>query len=52
MVSLGKLKMESLSDRISQEVEEEKVEEEPVVKPREPLSGKSVTPNNKPIRVG
>ncbi|XP_067085192.1 exocyst complex component 3 [Osmerus mordax] len=38
MVSLGKLKRESLSDRTSQEAEEETAEEEPVVKPREPLS--------------
>ena len=40
MVSLGKLKRESMSDRGSQEAEEEEEEEEPVVKPREPLSGK------------
>ncbi|XP_062309512.1 exocyst complex component 3-like [Osmerus eperlanus] len=38
MVSLGKLKRELLSDRTSQEAEEEPAEEEPVVKPREPLS--------------
>lgn len=41
MVSLGKLKRESMSDRGSQEAEEETVEEEPVVKTREPLSGKN-----------
>ena len=40
MVSLGKLKRESMSDRGSFETEEEEEEEEPVVKPREPLSGK------------
>lgn len=39
MVSLGKLKRESMSDKASQEAEEETVEEEPVVKTREPLSG-------------
>ncbi|XP_056140763.1 exocyst complex component 3 [Lampris incognitus] len=38
MVSLGKLKRESMSDRGSQEAEEETVEEEPAVKSREPLS--------------
>ncbi|XP_038565040.1 tumor necrosis factor alpha-induced protein 2 [Micropterus salmoides] len=38
MVSLGKLKRESMSDKASQEAEEETVEEEPVVKTREPLS--------------
>ncbi|KAM3868732.1 exocyst complex component 3-like protein 2 [Diretmus argenteus] len=38
LVSLGKLKRESMSDRGSQEAEEETVEEEPVVKTREPLS--------------
>ncbi|CAL8278221.1 unnamed protein product [Arctogadus glacialis] len=38
MVSLGKLKRESISDRGSLETEEEEEEEEPVVKPREPLS--------------
>ncbi|KAM4620223.1 exocyst complex component 3-like protein 2 [Polymixia lowei] len=38
MVSLGKLKRESMSDRGSQEAEEETVEEEAVVKAREPLS--------------
>ncbi|KAK0149015.1 Exocyst complex component 3-like protein 2 [Merluccius polli] len=38
MVSLGKLKRESMSDRGSQEAEEEEEDEEPVVKPREPLS--------------
>uniref|UniRef100_A0A3Q3SW05 Exocyst complex component 3-like 2a n=1 Tax=Mastacembelus armatus TaxID=205130 RepID=A0A3Q3SW05_9TELE len=38
MVSLGKLKRESMSDKASQETEEETVEEEPVVKTREPLS--------------
>uniref|UniRef100_A0A668A5E3 Tumor necrosis factor alpha-induced protein 2-like n=1 Tax=Myripristis murdjan TaxID=586833 RepID=A0A668A5E3_9TELE len=38
MVSLGKLKRESMSDRGSQEAEEETVEEEPEVKTREPLS--------------
>uniref|UniRef100_A0A7N6AAH7 Exocyst complex component 3-like 2a n=1 Tax=Anabas testudineus TaxID=64144 RepID=A0A7N6AAH7_ANATE len=38
MVSLGKLKRESMSDKASQEAEEEAVEEEPVVKTREPLS--------------
>lgn len=39
MVSLGKLKRESMSDKASQEAEEETVEEEPVVETREPLSG-------------
>lgn len=38
MVSLGKLKRESMSDKTSQETEEED-EEEPEVKTREPLSG-------------
>uniref|UniRef100_UPI0037E901AE tumor necrosis factor alpha-induced protein 2 n=1 Tax=Semicossyphus pulcher TaxID=241346 RepID=UPI0037E901AE len=39
MVSLGKLKRESMSDKASsQEAEEETMEEEPVVKTREPLS--------------
>ncbi|XP_040929787.1 tumor necrosis factor alpha-induced protein 2 isoform X2 [Betta splendens] len=38
MVSLGKLKRESMSDKTSQEAEEEEEEEEPVVKTREPLS--------------
>ncbi|XP_058484403.1 exocyst complex component 3 [Solea solea] len=38
MVSLGKLKRDSLSDKASQETEEETDEEEPVVKKREPLS--------------
>ncbi|XP_041864411.1 exocyst complex component 3 [Melanotaenia boesemani] len=38
IVSLGKLKRESMSDKASQETEEETVEEEPVVKTREPLS--------------
>ncbi|KAF3706769.1 Exocyst complex component 3-like protein 2 [Channa argus] len=38
MVSLGKLKRESMSDKASQEAEEETVEEELVVKSREPLS--------------
>ena len=48
MVSLGKLKRESLSDRTSQEAEEETVEEEPVVKPREPLSGKHTLEQKRP----
>lgn len=39
MVSLGKLKRESMSDKASQEAEEEPVEEELAVKTREPLSG-------------
>lgn len=39
MVSLGKLKRESMSDKASQETEEETEEEEPLVKAREPLSG-------------
>lgn len=41
MVSLGKLKRESMSDKASQEAEEEMEEEaeDPVVKTREPLSG-------------
>lgn len=41
MVSLGKLKRESMSDKASQETEEEMEEEaeDPVVKTREPLSG-------------
>lgn len=38
MVSLGKLKRESMSDKASQETEEEPEEEELVVKTREPLS--------------
>ncbi|XP_032388970.1 exocyst complex component 3 [Etheostoma spectabile] len=38
MVSLGKLKRESMSDKASQEADEETEEEEPVVKTREPLS--------------
>uniref|UniRef100_A0A1A7X954 Exocyst complex component 3-like 2a n=4 Tax=Nothobranchiidae TaxID=405002 RepID=A0A1A7X954_9TELE len=38
IVSLGKLKRESMSDKTSQEADEESVEEEPVVKTREPLS--------------
>ncbi|XP_029527268.1 exocyst complex component 3 isoform X1 [Oncorhynchus nerka] len=38
MVNLSKLKRESLSDHNSQEAEKELEEEEPVVKPREPLS--------------
>uniref|UniRef100_A0A3P9J5M3 Exocyst complex component 3-like 2a n=1 Tax=Oryzias latipes TaxID=8090 RepID=A0A3P9J5M3_ORYLA len=38
IVSLGKLKRESMSDKASQEAEEETEEEEPVVKTREPLS--------------
>ncbi|XP_075957465.1 exocyst complex component 3-like protein 2 [Anarhichas minor] len=38
MVSLGKLKRESMSDKASQEAEEETEEEEPAVKTREPLS--------------
>lgn len=46
MVSLGKLKRESMSDKTSQEAEEEPEEEEPVVKTKDPLSGNSgpVTP--------
>lgn len=41
MVSLGKLKRESMSDKASQEAEEEteKEIEDPVIKTREPLSG-------------
>lgn len=39
MVSLGKLKRESMSDKASQETEEEPEEEELAVKTREPLSG-------------
>ncbi|XP_056266166.1 tumor necrosis factor alpha-induced protein 2 isoform X2 [Pseudoliparis swirei] len=38
MVSMGKLKRESMSDKASQEAEEETEEEEPAVKTREPLS--------------
>uniref|UniRef100_A0A674MD73 Tumor necrosis factor alpha-induced protein 2 n=1 Tax=Takifugu rubripes TaxID=31033 RepID=A0A674MD73_TAKRU len=38
MVSLGKLKRESLSDKMSQETEDEKEEEEAVVKTKDPLS--------------
>ncbi|RVE64325.1 hypothetical protein OJAV_G00145110 [Oryzias javanicus] len=38
IVSLGKLKRESMSDKASQEADEESLEEEPVVKTREPLS--------------
>ena len=41
MVSLGKLKRESMSDKASQEAEEDTEDEEPVVKTREPLSGNS-----------
>ncbi|XP_029957559.1 tumor necrosis factor alpha-induced protein 2 [Salarias fasciatus] len=37
-ISLGKLKRESMSDKASQETEEESEDEEPVVKKREPLS--------------
>uniref|UniRef100_A0A087YJI1 Exocyst complex component 3-like 2a n=1 Tax=Poecilia formosa TaxID=48698 RepID=A0A087YJI1_POEFO len=37
-ISLGKLKRESMSDKASQEADEEEVEEEPVIKTREPLS--------------
>ncbi|XP_047463900.1 exocyst complex component 3 [Mugil cephalus] len=37
-ISLGKLKRESMSDKASQEAEEETVEDDPVVKTREPLS--------------
>ncbi|XP_038153110.1 exocyst complex component 3-like [Cyprinodon tularosa] len=37
-ISLGKLKRESMSDQASQEAEDEEVEEEPLVKTREPLS--------------
>jgi len=36
---MGKLKRESMSDKASQEAEEETEEEEPAVKTREPLSG-------------
>lgn len=39
MVSLGKLKRESMSDKASQETEDEPEEEELAVKTREPLSG-------------
>ena len=39
MVSLGKLKRESMSDKASQEADEETDEEEPAVVTREPLSG-------------
>ncbi|XP_076017278.1 exocyst complex component 3-like protein 2 [Genypterus blacodes] len=38
IVSLGKLKRESMSDKASQEADEESLEEEPEVKTREPLS--------------
>ncbi|XP_068456193.1 tumor necrosis factor alpha-induced protein 2 [Clinocottus analis] len=38
MVSMGKLKRESMSDKASQEAEEETDDEEPAVKTREPLS--------------
>ncbi|XP_061608411.1 tumor necrosis factor alpha-induced protein 2 [Phyllopteryx taeniolatus] len=38
MVSHGKLKRESMSDKASKETEEEEEEEEPLVKTREPLS--------------
>ncbi|KAM9781517.1 exocyst complex component 3-like protein 2 isoform 1-T3 [Syngnathus typhle] len=38
MVSLGKMKRESMSDQASQETDEESEEKEPVVKTREPLS--------------
>ncbi|XP_017291898.1 tumor necrosis factor alpha-induced protein 2 [Kryptolebias marmoratus] len=38
IVSMGKLKRESMSDKASQEDDKETVEEEPVVKTREPLS--------------
>ncbi|MEQ2255765.1 hypothetical protein ILYODFUR_017350 [Ilyodon furcidens] len=40
-ISLGKLKRESMSDKASQEAEEEELEDEPVVETREPLSGKN-----------
>lgn len=39
MVSLSKLRGDSLTNRSSQEDDEESVEEEPLVKRREPLSG-------------
>lgn len=45
MVSLGKLKRESLSDKMSQEAEDEKEEEEAVVKTKDPLSGSIINPN-------
>ncbi|XP_049598980.1 tumor necrosis factor alpha-induced protein 2 isoform X2 [Syngnathus scovelli] len=38
MVTLGKMKRESMSDQASQETDEETEEKEPVVKTREPLS--------------
>lgn len=41
MVSLGKLKRESMSDKTSQEAEDEPEEEEPVAKTKDPLSGNS-----------
>lgn len=41
IVSLGKLTRESMSDKTSQEDDEEIVEEEQVVKTREPLSGRN-----------
>lgn len=43
MVSLGKLKRESLSDKVSQETEDEKEEEEALVKTKDPLSGNITT---------
>lgn len=42
MVSLSKLRGDSLTNRSSQEDEQELVEEEPPVKRREPLSGTTV----------
>lgn len=51
MVSLGKLKRESMSDKASQETEEGPEEEELAVKTREPLSGNTqVKPNFKKKR--
>lgn len=45
MVGLGKLKRESITDRMSQGPEDQPVQEEVVeeVKPREPLSGRRAT---------
>lgn len=42
MVSLSKLRGDSLTNRSSQEDDEESLEEEPPVKRREPLSGTNV----------
>lgn len=49
MVSLGKLKRESMSDKISQEAEDEKEEEEAAVKSKDPLSGNICEETTNPV---